>query len=435
MIVREDYAVSLIKPGTTVKIDNLDLQLSLEDIVRNTERVLTRFRVEISVPNEEPQAKEYDLTILAFDEWPGLDEMPEVSAAFVTPNASKIPLVLRKAAVFMKSMTGDESLNSFLYEDPNRIRAGVAAIFEALRTEGKVYCSPPASFFKEGQRVRMADKVLAEKMGTCIDTSLLLCSCLEAAMLDPILIFYEHHASVGIWLTFKHDNPAVCDDSSLLLKESADEINRLVFVETTYISSIHGKNFEEAATYAENEIRKGEQKFLLFVDIKKCRLNNILPMPVILSDGKWVIDQVALKRKVDKKHVKKLTTSDIPNSEEYAKLSRLQIWERKLLDISLRNSLVNLRLRQSVIPFVSFNIEGLEDKMQEKQDFSIETFPLPPEFKLHPDDTGLYDSSLFREAMEDIVKDGIKRGSLISYLPEEKLASTLKALYRASRTS
>jgi hypothetical protein len=227
----------------------------------------------------------------------------------------------------------------------------------------------------------------------------------------------------------------VCDDSSLLLKESADEINRLVFVETTYISSIHGKNFEEAATYAENEIRKGEQKFLLFVDIKKCRLNNILPMPVILSDGKWVIDQVALKRKVDKKHVKKLTTSDIPNSEEYAKLSRLQIWERKLLDISLRNSLVNLRLRQSVIPFVSFNIEGLEDKMQEKQDFSIETFPLPPEFKLHPDDTGLYDSSLFREAMEDIVKDGIKRGSLISYLPEEKLASTLKALYRASRTS
>ena len=138
--------------------------------------------------------QELPITLLAYDEWAGSGMMPEHIAAFVVPNNPLLSRIMVAAAQFLEKWTGASQLDEYQTQDRNRVRAQVAAIYEALRAEGIVYAAPPASFEASGQRIRMADKVLTEKLGTCIDTSLLVASCLEACGIYPVVVMMKGHA-------------------------------------------------------------------------------------------------------------------------------------------------------------------------------------------------------------------------------------------------
>ena len=127
------------------------------------------------------------IEILAFDEWSGLLFMPEIIAAFVTPNHPKISEVLREAAVLLKKWTGSPSFTGYQTRNPNNVKLQMAAIYGALQKQGIIYNNPPASYEVIGQRIRMPHIVLEQKQGTCLDLSVLYLSCLEAVRLFPLI--------------------------------------------------------------------------------------------------------------------------------------------------------------------------------------------------------------------------------------------------------
>ena len=49
----------------------------------------------------------------------------------------------------------------------------MAAIYTAITEQQIIYSTIPASFEEYGQRVRLADSVMAQKLGTCLDMALL----------------------------------------------------------------------------------------------------------------------------------------------------------------------------------------------------------------------------------------------------------------------
>ena len=55
----------------------------------------------------------------------------------------------------------------------------------------------PASFEEHGQRVRLTDSVLAQKLGTCLDMALLYASCLESIGLNALIVITKGHAFAG----------------------------------------------------------------------------------------------------------------------------------------------------------------------------------------------------------------------------------------------
>ncbi len=57
----------------------------------------------------------------------------------------------------------------------------------------------------------------------------------------------------------------------------------------------------------------------------------------------------------------------IPSEHE----AKLMQWERKLLDLSLRNALINTRIKSSVVPVLCSDISSLEDFLADGEDFSI----------------------------------------------------------------
>ena len=58
---------------------------------------------------------------------------------------------------------------------------------------------------------------------------------------------------------------------------------------------------------------------------------------------------------------------DFPES-----VAKLQLWERKLLDLSLRNNLLNMKLGKNAIPFDTSDIGLLEDELDQGKEFVLE---------------------------------------------------------------
>lgn len=169
--------------------------------------VLNKEEKEICVDNQ-------PISVLAFDEWHGSTFYPEVLTAFVTPNAPIISSLTKRASEFLKNWTGDSSLDAYQSNDAERVMKQAAAVYAALQEQNITYTVPPASFERSGQRVRLCEMVISQKMGTCLDLTLLYAACIEAIGLHPILILLEGHIFAGVWLENYTFPDAVLDDAS-----------------------------------------------------------------------------------------------------------------------------------------------------------------------------------------------------------------------------
>ena len=430
MLKGSETAVELIPRDQTVHVGNLQLVPDIDSLLQLTEAVSTTFTLKVACGQEVLFESSYPIALLAFDEWPGTGILPTVLSAFVTPNDTAVPGLLTEAAGWLEKMTGSSALDEYQTRDSNRVRAMVAAVYKAVQSRGIVYSAPPASFQSEGQRVRLPEKVVADKLATCMDTTLLMASCMEAMGVHPLLVMMKGHIMVGAWLVDRISANALSDDSALLLKGSADGINEIVLVETTFVTQ--NATFEQAANQAESTLRKGEDDFLFFIDVARSRMDGIRPLPQrIQADGHWQVKndgvehRVADEKLAEKEHIE-------VNMDQGTKLTKQQLWERKLLDISLRNNLTNLRIGKRVLPFISFAIEKLEDQIQAHEDYSI--LPKPDAVKVEPNEWGIYDSSNYKNQYENLVVEGTKHNQLYSYYTEAELKQALKFLYRTSRT-
>ena len=64
-------------------------------------------------------------------------------------------------------------------------------------------------------------------------------------------------------------------------------------------------------------------------------------------------------------------------------LTKFDMWERKLLDFSLRNTLLNLSFRRRSIQLISFDIDRIEDHLHDGKEYCIKSkpdteLPMPP---------------------------------------------------------
>ena len=425
LIADSECILDSVPSGMTVRVNDVDVKPDLDKLRELTESVETTFTLTVG---ETPQ--NFPLRLLAFDEWAGVGVRPEMLASFVTPNAPQLSRVLVKAASILENLTGSSSLDEYQTQDPNRARAQVAAVYEALREEGFVYSAPPASYEKTGQRVRLADRVLDEKLGTCLDLSVLFASVLEASGLHPLLVLQQGHMYIGCWLVYEYAPYSVSDDWSFLSKAIADGINKVVLVEATAMTSSSAVPFEQAVAMGEKHLVAEQGKFVLYCDIFRCRMEGIRPLPMKV-DGVW--QNEGLDREAAIPELKELRPADTEMAAKGKNVTRQQIWERKLLDFSLRNNLLNLRMGRRVIPFVSFDIDVLEDHIFEREDYSMQA--VPTKKHLQPDEFGIYDSRLYKDELQQLVAEDIRHNRLNSYLTADELASAQKFLYRESRTA
>lgn len=418
--------------GSTIQLRQVRISPDVNVLSTTTEAIDTSFKLRIEQSQELLFEKDYPISLLAYDQWGGTAIMPELIAAFVVPNHPRLSPVLVKTAGILERLTGSSALDEYQTQNRNRVRQQVAALYEALRSEGIVYCTPPANFEKFGQRLRLADQVLTEKLGTCIDTTLLMASCLEQIGINSVIVMFNDHALVGAWLTPTVYPQMVCDDASYLLKEMADGNNNVALVETTAITQSAPVSFEDAVESAARKVRD-ENSFIHFVDVRRCRLGNIKPIPQrVQKNGAWTFESEGVKHEEATDHVNALKHYDLRLEEPSVTMTKQLLWERKLLDFSLRNNLLNTRLGKRVVPFISFGIEHLEDHLQNGEDYQV--VPCPGT-RMEPSQHGVFDSAHQASQHQPLVQQLIEENKIVSYLTEKELQDALKYVYRTARTS
>src|SRR5262249_1360688 len=61
------------------------------------------------------------------------------------------------------------------------------------------YVNPPPTYTDRSQRIRTPSEILESRRGTCLDLTVLLCSCLEHVDIYPTIVLLNQHAFPAYW--------------------------------------------------------------------------------------------------------------------------------------------------------------------------------------------------------------------------------------------
>jgi very-short-patch-repair endonuclease len=363
--------------------------------------------------------KQQDIEVLTVDTWGGEKQPLELLACFSQPNAASLAPILKRASGYLVQKNLG-SLNGYSDKSPEQVLNQVNAIWQALNEQNLHYIVNPASYIQHGQRIRLAKQILDEKMACCLDSTMLMSSLLEQIGLDPIVMIFQGHSFLGVWL---HETPVadvLIDDLQALRKYM--ELGAITFIETTLLTS--QASLKQAIESAQEYLRVAEkiEQFYVAVDIRQSRLRGVRPIST----------QLDVSQNLDQDEIGWAAASlpayaAMEESENVA--SRVQRWLRRLLDLSLRNKLLNFKDNRLSIPLQCSEktLASLEDALAENKGFFFQSV----------DYISLKDVTRENEAqhVQNYIDENLHRQLLFSGLDSETLNKRLVEVYRASRTA
>ena len=426
--------VEAIPANDSVCLQSFSLVLSANYFAQLTERMSGSLKIEIRSEAETIFTRTYPIDILAYDQWGGINIFPEMLAAFITPNHAVLTPIIKRAAAILEQWTGTPSLDEYQSRNPDRVRKQMAAIYTALTEQQIIYSTIPASFEEHGQRVRLTDSVLAQKLGTCLDMALLYASCLESIGLNALIVITKGHAFAGGWLVPETFPDPAIDDVSLLTKRTAEGIYDITLVETTCMNMGHNADFDNAVKSANGKL-SDPGSFILAIDVRRARHSGVRPIPQRVLNGQvWEIkEDEDMNRNTTHATPQSVNPYDLSGSETQTVLTKQLLWERRLLDLSLRNNLLNIRITKNTLQLIPANLACLEDALAEGDEFRI--LHRPAEWENPAMEFGIYSSIPESDPIADFVNSELSQKRLRFYLPENDLGKALTHLYRSSRTS
>ena len=103
---------------------------------------------------------------------------------------------------------------------------------------------PPASFEKEGQKIRGKSCITGEGLATCLDSTVFLAAAFEAAGLNPVALFSQGHAWVGVWIV-KKDFGHVTEPDVVAVRKAV-QAREFRPIETTLLTKRPAIGFDQA---------------------------------------------------------------------------------------------------------------------------------------------------------------------------------------------
>lgn len=194
------WTIDRIGPKAQIRPRDLRIPLAGGLLDKLTDRMKVEVRFILRQGDRVLADRTETVTALARNEWGGGRFMPELLAAFVTPNDPSVQRLLKEASVILAGSGKSGSLEG--YQAKSRARAWeiMAGIWAAVSARGITYAVPPASFEQTGQKIRLPSEIAETGLATCLDTALLFAAAFEQAGLHPVVIFTKEHAFAGAWL-------------------------------------------------------------------------------------------------------------------------------------------------------------------------------------------------------------------------------------------
>jgi hypothetical protein len=409
----------------------IDLKLDHGFLAGLTESRRSEIRIRVLTGEEALAESSVEVNLLPPSHWGGTLTAPELLAAFVRPNDPNVDVILREASEKLAEKGRDAAIDGYAKKTKARAWEIADAIWAALVGHGIAYVLPPKSFEQHGQPVRGPSDILTRKVGTCLDLALLYASCLEQAGLNPLIVLLEGHAFTGFWLKDEEFSSPVVDDAQMLRKRH--QLQEMILVEVTGLCGPSPARLKQAAAEGAKHIADDARKaFEAAIDVKRARKASIRPLDLSVAAA-VIRPNAAATRPVE--------IDEPPNFEEdfdhsapapERQLDRLEKWKASLLDLSLRNRLLNFKDGKNAITIECHDAARLEDLLAAGRRFKIQG--RPSVLDGHDGrDPALIMERMNEDARRAYVAESMEREELFAEVPDAELEARLTELYRATR--
>ena len=265
----------------------------------------------------------------------------ELLAAFVLPNHPAIPVLLREASDLLEAETGSGSLEGY-QADEARVDQIAGAIYCAMQARHIRYSNPPASWGDDGQKIRTPAEVLDGRVGTCLDTTVVMAAALEQAGLRPLLWLADGHAFVGYWRLEASFGAAATTEIMDAINQV--DLGHIGLIETTMLTDrAEAVPFAVAARSPIVEHLQGRPQHILGItDVVEARQARIFPLPArtTADDGATTVTEYVAPVN-GPGHYQDVEKTPGMGESRIPVPYRVSQWKNSLLDLTLRNRLIN----------------------------------------------------------------------------------------------
>ncbi|RVT95032.1 DUF3320 domain-containing protein [Sphingomonas crocodyli] len=426
----KSWRMDALLPGDEVHVADRDVALNATLLHELTESMVGSLTLNLTDASGGILAEHlHPVELLAHNQWGGIGSMAELLPAFVMPNDPAVDRVLKGASDVLRRAGKPDAIDGYGSGQRERVWELVSAIWSAVAGLRITYALPPASFERTGQKVRTPSQILDGRLATCLDTTLLFSAALEQANLNPLLILTEGHAFIGVWLQPVEFATLVTDEAAALRRRF--DLDDLVVFETTLATQSSPAGFGQAMATARRQIaEEADAQFEMAIDVRRARMQKIRPLGVAATGRTAGPDMPEVAEGLEAAPA--LPAFDVEVVEDVPTAAgRILQWQRKLLNLTTSNSLLNLRDGKTVIRLLCPDPGALEDLLAGGR--KVRIVPMP-DLDVGGRDEKLYQQQTQTSLREEVAVQAMNRGEALSLLPKDKLDASLIELYRKART-
>lgn len=131
----EDFVcgIEALQTGEELHFRNLDLTFHVGYLASITEKFSGQLTVTVLDGETVLASEKINITVMAFDEFPGFQYTPELLTSFAMPNHPAVVSLIQLASKYLEKWTGDPSLDGYQSGDQERVKNMAAAAYAAIQ--------------------------------------------------------------------------------------------------------------------------------------------------------------------------------------------------------------------------------------------------------------------------------------------------------------
>ena len=404
----------------TIKFD-IEPQLSPLFMVEQNVSTEGELFVEVVKEKKILASTAVEVKILAFDEC-NHQEHPRALATFVkrSSETNKLTsLALKKTESWKTKVSPSGYINT-----KNGVRYFFAACYSVLNDMGFTQSKKN----DDCQMVCPHKELIQSKIASDVEIALLLSSMLEAFNLNVVIGKIHGQWLVGCHLINDCLPEIITDDGSIVRKKFDSGVNDISLV--TISDLFQCIPFEKAEKNAYKLLKKFDD-VEFFLDLKRARIMKIFPLPdrIKTDSGYDLVKSEDFAMEIPSQIQE--FEGNIGGEKE---ISRLMQWERKLLDMDMRNNLLNFKISQTSVRLITPEIENFLTAISDSKSFSL--LPAPSEQGAYSDKLkNNFEQSNYLKPFSDFIRYEYNNKKIFSVFSGKEFESAIMRIFRKEKSN
>jgi KaiC/GvpD/RAD55 family RecA-like ATPase len=415
----------LLPAKTTVNF-NPAICFSPSFFVTISEAVSANIAIEVKADGRVIGTSNLSVTLRGYNEFFGTAFQTELLAAYVSDKSPIATKILKGASSVLENWKMKFKLEGgYKTLDNNEVRFATAAIMAsvqdlAISRDQEVSLETPVVFTEAAQ-------ILSGKKATLAEMAILVSSAIRAAGFNPVLVQADGEFFVAVWLADRCFNEPIVDDIGQLVRRVGAGVNEMEIFNVASLFDGESVNLEASAKDAMRKLSQ-PKKIDFILDVKRARVGGVKPIPErIKTKQGW---QVVAEESFDiTKAPTAIKTYDNINLKVEG--SREKQWERRLLDLSQKNALLNFK-ESGAIHLLVTDLTELDEMISSGEGYSIADAPV--ELDKIVSDVESFETKVNVNPLPELVSIEFKNKRIHAFYPAKKLEPAIMNLYRKERT-